>query len=264
MDSSTAEEVVMCPLCAKYFSVSFINAHVNECLKNTELEDEEDFEEPIITVDQSTVEHTPRDMATQESFLSTLEGSESSVSKQKIIESSPLLATKSPKDKWSFLKFPKAATGQLGLGQAIKTSTSRNPNQISQSTNCTNSRKHSFDLGSEQNDGRPTTTNAKRIKLHSSGTVLSAKVLPNNESSADVQTPSSVFEKSVKTVPSENLRNTVIPLAERMRPGSLDDFVGQKEVVGSSTLLRRLLESDNFPSMILWGPPGCGKVQWCY
>lgn len=263
MDSASAEEVVKCPLCAKYFSVSFINAHVNECLNNSMLEDEEDFEEPIIVVDSSTVEH-PCDVATQEPFHSTLDSSESSVSKKKMIESGPLLAIKSPKDKWSFLKFPKSATGQMGLGQTGKTSTSKNPNSISQSTNCTNSRKHSFDLASEQNDRRPTTINAKRIKLQSSETVLSNKILPNCESSPDKKTPLSISERSVKTIPSESHRNTVIPLAERMRPGSLDDFVGQKEVVGSSTLLRRLFESDNFPSMILWGPPGCGKVQWCY
>ena len=50
------------------------------------------------------------------------------------------------------------------------------------------------------------------------------------------------------------------PLAERMRPNSLKDFVGQDEVIGAKSFLRRAIETDTFSSLILWGPPGCGKT----
>lgn len=50
------------------------------------------------------------------------------------------------------------------------------------------------------------------------------------------------------------------PLAERMRPKTLDDIVGQDHLVGPGTPLRSLIESDRLPSIILWGPPGCGKT----
>ena len=50
------------------------------------------------------------------------------------------------------------------------------------------------------------------------------------------------------------------PLAERMRPKSLDDYAGQEHLVGKHAVLRRGLESNNIPSMILWGPPGVGKT----
>ncbi|HTW84668.1 MAG TPA: replication-associated recombination protein A [Candidatus Sulfotelmatobacter sp.] len=50
------------------------------------------------------------------------------------------------------------------------------------------------------------------------------------------------------------------PLAARMRPRTLDEFVGQEQVVGSGRALRRAIESDQIPSMILWGPPGTGKT----
>jgi len=50
------------------------------------------------------------------------------------------------------------------------------------------------------------------------------------------------------------------PLADRMRPRSLEEFVGQDHLVGPGTLLRRAIESDQVPSMILWGPPGSGKT----
>ena len=50
------------------------------------------------------------------------------------------------------------------------------------------------------------------------------------------------------------------PLAARMRPRTLDEFVGQEQVVGPGRALRRAIESDQVPSMILWGPPGTGKT----
>lgn len=53
---------------------------------------------------------------------------------------------------------------------------------------------------------------------------------------------------------------SAIPLAERMRPKSLDEFVGQEELVGPEAFLRRLITQDKLPSMIFWGPPGCGKT----
>ncbi|EDO40507.1 predicted protein [Nematostella vectensis] len=45
-----------------------------------------------------------------------------------------------------------------------------------------------------------------------------------------------------------------------MRPTSLEDYVGQEQVLGNSCLLRTLLEANEVPSMVLWGPPGCGKT----
>jgi putative ATPase len=50
------------------------------------------------------------------------------------------------------------------------------------------------------------------------------------------------------------------PLAVRMRPKSLDEFLGQAHIIGSGGLLRRLVESDRITSVILYGPPGCGKT----
>ena len=50
------------------------------------------------------------------------------------------------------------------------------------------------------------------------------------------------------------------PLADRMRPSTLEDFFGQEEIVGEGKLLKRAIESDQVPSMILWGPPGSGKT----
>ncbi|RKY32365.1 MAG: replication-associated recombination protein A [Candidatus Omnitrophota bacterium] len=51
-----------------------------------------------------------------------------------------------------------------------------------------------------------------------------------------------------------------LPLAVRMRPRSLDEFVGQSHILGEGKILRRIIESDNIPSLIFYGPPGCGKT----
>jgi len=50
------------------------------------------------------------------------------------------------------------------------------------------------------------------------------------------------------------------PLPERMRPRTLDEIVGQEAVVGKDGFLRRAIEADRVPSLVFWGPPGCGKT----
>lgn len=52
-----------------------------------------------------------------------------------------------------------------------------------------------------------------------------------------------------------------IPLAEKMRPNSIMSYVGQKHVLGPESMLYQLLSKTEIPNIILWGPPGCGKVR---
>ena len=54
--------------------------------------------------------------------------------------------------------------------------------------------------------------------------------------------------------------NTNIPLAERLRPSTLNDLVGQQHLTGEGSILRKAIESGRIPSLILWGPPGVGKT----
>ena len=60
----------------------------------------------------------------------------------------------------------------------------------------------------------------------------------------------------------KQVKNT--PLADRMRPGKLEDFLGQDEIIGKGKLLRQAVESDNLPSIIFWGPPGSGKTTLAF
>jgi putative ATPase len=68
--------------------------------------------------------------------------------------------------------------------------------------------------------------------------------------------PMDLFEYSAKKA-----ARTSRPLADRMRPGNLEEFVGQDHITGKQTLIRHAIEQDRIFSMILWGPPGCGKTS---
>lgn len=57
-----------------------------------------------------------------------------------------------------------------------------------------------------------------------------------------------------------HMHDNLKPLAEKMRPTSLDDFVGQQHILGKGKLLRRLIEAKRVPSVIFYGPPGTGKT----
>lgn len=57
---------------------------------------------------------------------------------------------------------------------------------------------------------------------------------------------------------------SLIPLAERLRPDSLDNYIGQEHLVGDGAVLRTAIESGRIPSMIFWGPPGVGKTSLAF
>ena len=88
---------------------------------------------------------------------------------------------------------------------------------------------------------------------------LVTKDVPSNQGCSK-STKDYIAIKAPSNKIKSNSKEELIPLAERMRPCGLQDYVGQSKVVGTNCLLRSLLEANEVPSMILWGPPGCGKV----
>ena len=58
----------------------------------------------------------------------------------------------------------------------------------------------------------------------------------------------------------EDILSKRAPLAARMRPRNFLEFVGQEHILGSGKILRKAIDTDNIPSMILWGPPASGKT----
>ncbi|XP_029381421.1 ATPase WRNIP1 [Echeneis naucrates] len=82
-------------------------------------------------------------------------------------------------------------------------------------------------------------------------------------SAAGTQTPSSSGERTPKAAHGLSARTLLAvdkPLADMLRPSSLEEYFGQSRAVGPQTLLRSLLDAQDIPSLVLWGPPGCGKT----
>jgi len=65
---------------------------------------------------------------------------------------------------------------------------------------------------------------------------------------------------SPENKPGNKISDSSRPLADRLRPKDFDDFVGQDHIISKGRILRKMIEDDNLNSMILWGPPGCGKT----
>src|SRR5258706_7291917 len=68
-------------------------------------------------------------------------------------------------------------------------------------------------------------------------------------------------EAESSPAPSVRLSSQSIPLAARMRPRSLDEFIGQTHILATGQLLRRAIEADRIQSLIFYGPPGTGKTS---
>lgn len=69
------------------------------------------------------------------------------------------------------------------------------------------------------------------------------------------------MNKSINIFDSQEEVGDIAPLAERMRPKSLDDIVGQEHIVGPNGAILKIIKSGVLSSIILWGPPGTGKLR---
>ncbi len=104
-------------------------------------------------------------------------------------------------------------------------------------------REREQDAGGQGDDG----TNNKRTKRESS--TPNGKADPPPSSTASPSS-SPEFDPSLQ-----------VPLAEQMRPRALGDLRGQDQVTGHRSALRSMLATGDIPSLVLWGPPGCGKTS---
>lgn len=96
----------------------------------------------------------------------------------------------------------------------------------------------------------------KQLKLTpSSSNLKQSQLLVSDTSSSSSKTITSSLKSYDITKPS-------VPLADVMRPKLIEDYIGQEKVIGKESILRKIFETGNVPSLIFWGPPGCGKVSY--
>lgn len=90
------------------------------------------------------------------------------------------------------------------------------------------------------------------------------KEINANDQLGSPSTSSKRFQapSTTDTAPTKSTKSTPnsIPLAEKMRPETIEDYIGQNHVMGKDAILRKILDKNETPSMILWGPPGVGKT----
>lgn len=117
----------------------------------------------------------------------------------------------------------------------------------------------------------------KCIFLNTQETVETPAKRKRSPSPSLIQRPSSSSYKNIeineetndpkKLVMGETTKadfSFVVPLAKQVQPNNLKDFVGQNHVFGENSVLRNLFDKGDIPNLILWGPPGCGKVYFRY
>jgi putative ATPase len=96
---------------------------------------------------------------------------------------------------------------------------------------------------------------------NSTATVIDTQILAKNKSDGDAPEKG---KKSIYLLQAEELNKlkkmASIPIAHRMKPSSLNDYYGQDKLLGENGILANIIQSDNIPSFILWGPPGVGKT----
>lgn len=214
---------IICPICGSSFAASLVNEHVNKCLNTSQ--------PPMST------------------SAGKLQGDVSSANKSPTSTGNASLTVKSS----GFFSKRKATSEKALLVGSPKTS-------------ALNMLKRSYsNLAGKSTTDHP----LKKLKLHEA---TNDSKSPENQKtdynagtnepvgcqSSNAHFPAKKIKDSRKAQKSKASQFT--PLAERMRPKTLAEYVGQSQVLGSNSLLRTLLEADEIPSMILWGPPGCGKV----
>ncbi|CAL8280227.1 unnamed protein product [Lota lota] len=210
----SVSESVQCPVCAKEFKPSSINAHLDRCLQDddrcpsTTDEDGPPFKKPRVTA-VTSASPVPVSNIANGTSVSALRGASSTVFSlfQNKKHNVSVQSERSP----SFSEKPPPSSAVVSRG--IKRNA---PNDT--------------ELG--QTDTEPT--------------------MPNP--------PLTLVKRSTDAMPSRTFMASDKPLADILRPKTLEEYFGQNKVVGEHTLLRSLLNSQDIPSLILWGPPGCGKT----
>ncbi|XP_030218900.1 ATPase WRNIP1 isoform X1 [Gadus morhua] len=214
-------ESVQCPVCSKGFKPSKINAHLDRCL-------------------QDDVDRCP----------STMDEGRPPLKKPRVTTASPPPVPVSTAN----------GTPTRGLRGTSSTVFSLFQNK-KQNVSVQGERSPSFSEKLQQPPPSSSSAVSKGVKRTAPGDIEPGQ--PDADPTIMPSPPSSqltLVKTSTEAVPSRTFLTTDKPLAETLRPKTLEEYFGQNKVVGEHTLLRSLLESQDIPSLILWGPPGCGKT----
>ena len=215
---------VDCPICGSFFSASSVNEHVNKCLNAKEASP------------PNEKRCTPLGTKSRHDCMNS-----SPLGKGTLLQRSSGFFGKRSERKVNNSLMTSPATGTL------KRSLSNSFSNLAG-----NSDANPLSKRLKQNEAPKTSKSEPKSTENNAGL--------SSGTSNSISGHSSTSSSSGKKDGQKSKNSQFLPLAERMRPKTLAEYVGQSKVLGENSLLRTLLEAEEIPSMILWGPPGCGKV----
>jgi len=256
-----------CPLCGRYFPKSFINEHANKCLTDLNSiacasEREAESEGTLWTAKRTKLDSSACDVGKRASIDTPTQPSRvlKEDSDNVLSVRDGQLKVSSSKDSWKLIfkkcdqskVLPKSPSQHASRFErtCVKLSSLGHNDQVDvfqineADLNLVHGVSHS-----QAEDCMNPIPEEKSEKAHEANNHVVTNCLKHNNVAI------TEIIKHITSVLS-------VPLAEKMRPTSVDDYFGQGKLVGSKMPLRALIESNRITSMIFWGPPGCGKVCW--
>lgn len=121
-------------------------------------------------------------------------------------------------------------------------------------------KRKTFSIFGQQKRPKQELNNNRAIAQSSSEIVIQSDSEEELQSDSKERNPAKNNPPKKDQQQQKPMMPTDIPLAERMRPDTLDNYIGQAHIMNKNAVLRQVIDKHEIPSMILWGPPGCGKV----
>ncbi|KAI3403906.1 MGS1 [Candida oxycetoniae] len=242
----------ICPVCSKPILKSLLERHVNSCLDNQEgkTKDGETTRLPSTsTIESIDVKPRKRDAF----FALGLKADGHSLSES---------LKKRPK--------PESRSFIQHHHQTVKAS-HKDPKSLEEQFKIIAKGKEEMEEkeGKEEKEGgqnqkklanKPETTESSSGSSSSSSSTSNSGSGGGGGSTISSQPPQTESRSNPKENIAELRRRANIPLAHRLRPKTLDEFIGQEKLLGKNAPLRNIIKADLIPSFLLWGPPGCGKT----
>lgn len=247
-----------CPICFKAFPVKFLERHVNSCLDTVDnLPSPEDrrLQGTVESIEESPVSKNVEKFDAFTALglkVDSRKSGEKGNKKEGAKLTSILIAERKLKRKQQELEsaIKRKALEERTYKSPIKESVKQESETSVQSSNSPSSAPHS-QLKKEKMVLEPV------LNVCSQAAVL----IPQIQSSpvASSQSKSEALRRSQEI--QQFKREAELPLAQRLRPKTLDDFYGQEKLVGPDGILTNIMNAEQMPSFILWGVPGVGKTS---
>lgn len=243
-----------CPICFKQFPLDGLELHVNGCLDSLEVTEEVASEEkdnnPETSEDVMIVGSSKNNSQPKNAFAAL--GLKMDSSERKKGSTRATKAGKSLSTLTSLLIAEKKLQG-YGKGDKKKKK-NKIKEEIKEMEDKERNNKRERVIPKEE---KSSDNVAKIRKVDNAPPLIRPPINKVETSLKKVVKPATVEEESIAQLS----REARLPLAQRLRPKTLDDFYGQEKLVGPQGLLRNMIEADNIPSFILWGVPGVGKTS---